>query len=65
MMLMGRRIAHHLELAYTGTLGVLVKAKKEGHLPAVQPVLEALRDRTTMHLSRNLVDLVLREAGEL
>jgi predicted nucleic acid-binding protein len=61
---LGRRIAHHLELAYTGTLGVLVKAKKEGHLPAVKPVLEALRDRTTMHLSRDLVAWVLREAGE-
>lgn len=61
---LGRRIAHHLELAYTGTLGVLVKAKREGRLPAVKPVLEALRDRTTMYLSRNLTDWVLREAGE-
>ncbi len=61
---LGRRIAQHLELTYTGTLGVLVKAKKEGHLPAVKPVLEALIGQTTMYLSGNLVGWVLREAGE-
>lgn len=61
---LGRRMARLLKLTYTGTLGVLVKAKKEGHLPAVKPVLEALRDQTTMHLSHDLLAWVLREAGE-
>ena len=61
---LGRRIAHLLELTYTGTLGVLVRAKKEGHLSAVGPVLEALRDRTTMRLRHDLLERVLQEAGE-
>jgi len=61
---LGRRFAHLLDLTFTGTLGVLVRAKKAGHLSAVKPVLEALRDRTTMHLKRDLVGKVLREAGE-
>src|SRR5918992_2705088 len=61
---LGRRIARLCELTYTGTLGVLVRAKHRGHLAAVQPVLEALRDRTSMRLTRDLIDWVLREAGE-
>lgn len=46
---LGRRIAHLRALTYTGTLGVLVRAKQEGHLVAVRPVLQALQDRTTMY----------------
>src|SRR6185295_12554320 len=62
---LGRRIAHLCALTYTGTLGVLVRAKAEGHLAAVKPVLEALRDRTTMRLRGDLIDWVLRESGEV
>jgi predicted nucleic acid-binding protein len=62
---LGRRIAHLCGLTYTGTLGVLIRAKAEGYLAAVKPVLEALRDRTTMRLRRDLIDWVLREAGEV
>jgi predicted nucleic acid-binding protein len=62
---LGRRIAHLCALTYTGTLGVLVRAKDQGHLPAVRPVVEALRDQTTMRLKRDLIDWVLREAGEV
>lgn len=62
---LGRRIAHLLELAYTGTLGVLVRAKKEGHLSAIRPVVEALQDRTNMRLRGDLVERVLTEAGEV
>ncbi len=61
---LGRRIAHLSALTYTGTLGVLVKAKQGGHLAAVKPVIAALQGRTTMRLTRDLVDLVLRTAGE-
>lgn len=61
---LGRRIAHLLALTYTGTLGVLVRAKKEGHLAAVRPVLETLQNGTTMHLRSDLIEWVLRETGE-
>ncbi|PYQ62594.1 MAG: DUF3368 domain-containing protein [Acidobacteria bacterium] len=60
---LGRRIARLNGLTYTGTLGVLVKAKKEGLLPSVSPVIEALRS-TTMYLTQTLIEMVLREAGE-
>ena len=50
-------------LTYTGTLGVLVKAKKEGLLPSVFPVIEALR-QTTMFLTQTLIETILNEAGE-
>jgi uncharacterized protein DUF3368 len=37
---LGRRIAGLSNLVFTGTLGVLVKAKQTGLLPAVAPVIE-------------------------
>jgi predicted nucleic acid-binding protein len=61
---LGRRIAHLRALNYTGTLGVLVRAKQEGHLGAVRPVIETLQDRTSMRLRRDLIEWVLRAAGE-
>ena len=61
---LGRRIAHLLELTYTGTMGMLVKGKQEGHLAAVKPVVEALQNRTNMYLRRDLIEWVLRAAGE-
>ncbi|HEX4961933.1 MAG TPA: DUF3368 domain-containing protein [Thermoanaerobaculia bacterium] len=60
---LGRRIAHLNSVTFTGTLGVLVKAKQEGLLPSVSPVIEELR-KTTMHLTQSLIEMVLREVGE-
>jgi predicted nucleic acid-binding protein len=61
---LGRKVAHQRRLTYTGTLGILVRAKQEGLLSRVTPVLEALR-RTTMYLSPELIAHVLQEAGEV
>jgi len=60
---LGRRIAGLSKVTHTGTLGVLVKAKNEGLLASVSPVVEALR-QTTMYLSASLIEMVLRQAGE-
>jgi len=60
---LGRRIARLNGVTFTGTLGVLVKAKKAGLLPSVSPVIEALR-KTTMHLTTSLIEMVIKEAGE-
>jgi predicted nucleic acid-binding protein len=60
---LGRETARLRRLTYTGTLGVLVRSKKEGLLPRVAPVIEDLR-RTTMYLSPELISKVLTEAGE-
>jgi predicted nucleic acid-binding protein len=61
---LGRKIARIGGLRYTGTLGVLVKAKQSGFKPQVAPVVEALQ-QTNMWLGRELIRMVLREAGEL
>lgn len=58
-----RRAAEAAGLEFTGTLGVLLRAKEHGLLPAVAPVVEALT-RTSMWLSSELIDLVLTLAGE-
>ncbi|MBW8878374.1 MAG: DUF3368 domain-containing protein [Acidobacteria bacterium] len=60
---LGRRIARLNSLTCTGTLGVLIKAKQQGLLPLVSPVIEELR-HTTMYLPPLLIRNVLKEAGE-
>ena len=59
----GRSVAQQLRLAITGTLGVLLEAKKSGYLPAVKPLLEEI-GATNFRLSAALVQAVLRQAGE-
>ncbi|MCP4658431.1 MAG: DUF3368 domain-containing protein, partial [bacterium] len=61
---LGRRIARLNGLAYTGTLGVLTRAKQAGHLASVSPVLDALRE-TNMWLDDAVIRMVLAEANEL
>jgi predicted nucleic acid-binding protein len=58
-----RGIARLNGLTCTGTLGVLLRAKQNGLLSSVSPVLQELQ-RTTMWLSNDLIALVLAEAGE-
>ncbi len=40
---LARHFAKHLDIAFTGTLGVLLKAKVAGHLDAVRPILDRLQ----------------------
>jgi len=60
---LGRRIAKICGLAVTGTIGVLLKAKQERHLPAIAPVIQALQG-AGLWLSEELVSLILRKTGE-
>ena len=60
---LARRIARLHNLQVTGTIGVIVKAKQAGLLPAVSPVIIALRE-AGLWLSDALVVEVLRQAGE-
>ncbi|RZK30131.1 MAG: DUF3368 domain-containing protein [Hymenobacter sp.] len=59
----GRGVAQQLGLPITGTLGVLLEAKKSGYLSAIKPLLEAI-GTTNFRLSATLVQVVLRQAGE-
>lgn len=58
-----KKTAKYLGMNVTGTLGVLLRAKREGRLTAVKPVLVALR-ADGMFISDEIVSYVLKEAGE-
>jgi predicted nucleic acid-binding protein len=60
---LARRIANLYRLKYSGTLGVLVKAKQQGYSSSVTPVVAKLRDQG-MWLTDKVVNDVLRLAGE-
>ncbi|MDM3846641.1 MAG: DUF3368 domain-containing protein [Aphanizomenon gracile PMC649.10] len=60
---LARRMANIYKLKYTGTLGVLVKAKKLGYLSSVASVITMLREQG-MWLTDNIINDVLRLAGE-
>jgi len=60
---LGRRIARLNGLAFTGTLGVLLRAKQAGLLDSIRPTLEKLQT-TTMWLPEDLVHSILVEAQE-
>jgi len=60
---LARRHAKRLGLTLTGTLGVLLKAKERGLVPAVGPLMDQLR-QVGIWLDDVLVAEVLRLAGE-
>lgn len=60
----GRRVARQLGLTVVGTVGVLLEAKRQHHLDAVRPVLDALVEEHDFRLSAKLYRDVLRVAGE-
>lgn len=61
----GRAAAKNLGVRVTGTIGVLVRAKKEGHLATLQPLLDRMIAGTQFRISRELYEKTLRECGEL
>lgn len=58
-----KKVAKHLGLGVTGTLGVLVRAKREGFLKSVVPALADL-ESNGFYMSDRIRDLVLTRAGE-
>jgi hypothetical protein len=57
---LARQAAVHLNLPLLGTAGILLRAKRAGHLPEVRPVLNqlaALGFRLTPETVRNILDL--------
>jgi predicted nucleic acid-binding protein len=51
-------------LLFTGTLGCLVQAKRQGLIPAIRPLLQELRTQARFWISDTLVGSVLSSAGE-
>lgn len=58
-----RKLARDLGLRVVGVLGVLLAAKRQGLVALVRPELEKLL-KTSFFLSPQLVEELLREAGE-
>ena len=61
---LARRFARDCNVRYTGTLGILLRAKTSGAIPQVAPQLAALKS-LGLRLAPAVEELVLREAGEL
>jgi hypothetical protein len=60
----GRRLAEQAGLRITGTLGVLLRAKRSGHIAAVKPEIQALRTKARFFFTPALESSVLAAAGE-
>lgn len=59
-----RKVAEQLGLAFTGTIGVLIKAKLIGKIDSIKPILKKIKD-TNFRISSELEDQALIEAGEI
>jgi predicted nucleic acid-binding protein len=60
---LAREMAETLDLHLTGTLGLLLDAKKAGLIPALQPILDELQS-LRFRLAPRTYSAVLRLAGE-
>lgn len=61
----GRAVAMRVGLNTMGVAGMLVVAKREGHILRVEPHLSRLRNEFGFRLSNSLYREVLRRAGEI
>jgi len=59
----GRRVARLNGLKVTGSLGILIRAKKEGHSVTISDAIERMISRD-IHLSDRLICAALKQAGE-
>jgi predicted nucleic acid-binding protein len=60
---LARRVAALNHLIYTGTLGVIIKAKQAGHIGSIRPAIQSLLG-AGLWLSDDLVKTALIQAGE-
>lgn len=60
---LARQVASALQLRFTGTLGVLIDAKRAGLIPAVRPYLDELQN-LGFRLAAHTRTAVLRMTGE-
>lgn len=58
-----KKTAKYLGLNVTGTLGVLVKAKREGIIKEISPILAEMKDKG-FYISEDIERFVLEKTGE-
>ena len=61
--LQARKLAEKLGLRYTGTLGVIARAKREGVISSVKPIIEKIRS-TNFRFSEEVFAIIIKTAGE-
>jgi len=60
----GRDLARSYRLSFIGVLGILLKAKNLGIIPAVRPLMDQLQAEADFFIHKELFLEVLRLAGE-
>jgi predicted nucleic acid-binding protein len=61
--LKGRKIAKNLNLRYSGTLGLILKAKQSGIIPTIGPILEKIK-KTNFWVADELFEFMMHKANE-
>jgi predicted nucleic acid-binding protein len=62
---LGREVARHFGLRYSGLIGILIEAKHKGLISAIKPFLDLLRNVAGFRVSDVLYVRILRDEGEL
>ena len=60
---MGRRLARLSGLTVTGSIGVLLRARKEGRIPSVRAAMERMQAHG-LWLSETVIAFALRASGD-
>ncbi len=61
--LTARKVAESLNLNFSGSVGILIRAKQVGEIVAVKPLLDAMTQQG-IYFSQRFIDAVLRQVGE-
>lgn len=59
-----RKIAKNLGLSYTGTIGIIIKAKLNGIIPSIRPFIEKIKE-TDFRISAEIELQAFKEAKEI
>jgi predicted nucleic acid-binding protein len=60
---LARKIAKLQSLKYTGTIGILLKAKERKYIKEIAPILKKLKE-VNFYLSNEFIKKILKIAGE-
>ena len=60
----GREVAQSQNIKIIGLLGVLIRAKQQGFIPLLRPLLKRLTNEIGFRVDRNLFEYILREVNE-
>lgn len=61
---LGRSVASRFGLLQLGTVGLLVEAKRRGHIAAIKPLIQQLQRMIGFRLSTSLVERILADCDE-